>query len=677
MARRLFSYPISLAVVVATLIATTGGFIAWWNYRTGVDNVRELAGRLFDQIAREAAGETEAFLMRAPPAAATLVGLVERAPAQDVIARRCITVLRANPAFKWVSYSDRDGQFTGAYREGGAIRLNHSWIVDGVTQLAEYEVGSGNTLAPLRTAEDTKYDPRTRPFYQLATASTSGVWTPPYVFAENVPGITYALAVRAEGGVAGVFTIDFDLAGLSELTRALRVSDNGRVVVTSGDGVVLAHPTESTVRTAVADGTTELVNVTALADPVLRAAIRAGSAVTAVVHAGETYLVRTLPLGADTGWRVTAYAPEADFTAAMRGRVLTSLLISFIAVLFAVGVAWVLARRVSGPLTTLSDEMVKVGGLHLDDAGAARPTTLFREIDMMHTSLARMKGGLRSFARYVPRDLVRTLLASGHDAELSGEVRELTVFFSDLAGFTSLSETRAPDELVRFLGEYFDDMSQIIAAERGTVDKYMGDGIMAFWGAPLDVDRHAARACTAALLCQRRVRQLSAKGVSLGTRIGLATGNVLVGNIGSTERINYTVMGDTANLASRLEGLNKQYGTDSMISEATYEQARRDVVARPIDVVAVKGKSRGVRVYELLALVSDHDAEAEAIAEASARALDAYLARDFAAAIAGWDEVLARRLSDKAARIMRQRAEQHLATPPPTDWSGITFATEK
>jgi adenylate cyclase len=188
---------------------------------------------------------------------------------------------------------------------------------------------------------------------------------------------------------------------------------------------------------------------------------------------------------------------------------------------------------------------------------------------------------------------------------------------------------------------------------------------------------HAARACVATLRCQRRVRELSARGVSLGTRIGLATGNVLVGNIGSTERINYTVMGDTANLAARLESLNKQYGTDSMISEATYEQARGHVVARPVDVVAVKGKSRGVRVYELLALASDHDAEAEAIAAASTRALDAYLVRDFTTAVAGWDEVLARRPSDKPASLMRQRAEQLLATPPPSDWTGITFATEK
>jgi adenylate cyclase len=661
MARRLFSYPIGLAVVVAALIATTGGFIAWWNYRTGVENVRTLAGRMFDQVAREAASETEAFLLRAPPAAETLAGLAEHEPdAIDsrVVLDRCITVLRANPGFKWVSYSDRTGQFSGAYRAENQIRVNQSKIVDGKTLLDEHTVAADGSWTPLRHEENT-YDPRTRPFYTLAAAAPAGVWTPPYVFAEKVPGVTYARALRHAGEVTGVFTIDFDLARLSELVRGLQFSPNGRVAVTTSDGVVLAHPTESVVRDNA--GTLELVKVAELADPAMRQA------------ASGAYLSRTVPIQV-AGWQVRVLAPESDFTSVMRGRVVTSLLISLVAVLLALAVAWVLARRISGPLTTLSEEMVQVGQLNLEEKPARR--SMFREIDKMNTSLAHMKSSLRSFARYVPRDLVRVLLESGHDADLTGENRELTIFFSDLAGFTSLSETRAPDELVKFLGEYFDNMSQIIMGERGTVDKYMGDGIMAFWGAPMRVENHAAKACAATLHCQRRVRELSAKGAVLTTRIGLATGTVLVGNIGSTERMNYTVMGDIANLASRLEGLNKQYGTESMISEETYEQAKSAVVARPIDVVAVKGKKQGVKVYELLAMVSDNDAEAVAIADASTRALTAYLDQRFTDAAACWDEVLAKRPGDKAATTMKTRSLGYAASPPDR-WSGVMIATEK
>ena len=141
--------------------------------------------------------------------------------------------------------------------------------------------------------------------------------------------------------------------------------------------------------------------------------------------------------------------------------------------------------------------------------------------------------------------------------------------------------------------------------------------------------------------------------------------------------MNYTVMGDVANLASRLEGLNKQYGTALMIGESTFEAARAEIVARPLDVVAVKGKQQGVRVYELLALAADRDAAAEALAADATAALDAYLARRWGDAIAAWDRVLARRPGDRAAAILRERAAHLAASPPDAAWTGVTVATEK
>jgi len=679
-ARRLFSYPLSLAVVVAALIAFTGGWIAWWNYRAGLANIRSLAAGLFDQVARQAAGGTEAFLLRAPPAAATLAGLAALDGPDvttEALARRFVAVLRANAGFSWVSYSDAAGTFTGAFRTAaGTLRVNRSRIVGGRTALEEDDVADDGSWRPARREPDTKYDPRTRPFYRLAADARRGVWTPPYVFeGQDVPGITYALPLLAGGALRGVFTIDFDLARLSQLARDLRFSPNGRVVVLTGDDIVLAHPTAPVV--AVAAGKPALVPARELADPQVRALLARRGASQLSID-GRPHLARWLPIQIDdeAAGHVLAFAPEADFTTGLGGRVVSSLLISLIAVIVAVATAWFLARRVSKPLVGLAGEMAKVGEFRIED-GAAPPPSMFREIEMMNVALVRMKSGLRSFARYVPRDLVRAVVASGQPAELAGDTRELTVYFSDLAGFTALAESRTPDELVKLLGEYFDGMSQIIASEQGTLDKYLGDGIMAFWGAPLPLADHAARACAAALRCHRRVRELAVRGVSLTTRIGVATGAVLVGNIGSTERLNYTVMGDTANLASRLEGLNKQYGTELMIAESTFEQARGAIVARPLDVVAVKGKLRGVRVYELLALASDRDADAEALAADATSALDAYLARRFDEAIAAWDRVLARRPGDHAATVLRARAAALVASPPGPEWTGVTVATEK
>lgn len=194
----------------------------------GVDNVRALAGRLFDQIARETKGETEAFLLRAPPAAETLAGItLDEPPTPELALQRCITALRANPGFKWVTYSMPDGRFMGAYREGEAIIINRSSILDGKTTVDEHEIQPDGTLKSIKHEDNATYDPRARPFYKLAASIQTGGWTQPYVFNENVPGITYTIAVRAGGEVTGVFTIDFHLARLSELARELDL-DRGR-----------------------------------------------------------------------------------------------------------------------------------------------------------------------------------------------------------------------------------------------------------------------------------------------------------------------------------------------------------------------------------------------------------------------------------------------------------------
>jgi adenylate cyclase len=280
----------------------------------------------------------------------------------------------------------------------------------------------------------------------------------------------------------------------------------------------------------------------------------------------------------------------------------------------------------------------------------------------------------------VPRDLVRSVLASGREARLEGEVRELTVFFSDIAGFTTLAETRTPRELVELLGGYLDEVTTIIADEQGTVDKFLGDGVMAFWNAPADTPGHAALACEAAIRIQRRLVAADFAGTTLTTRIGLATGEVLVGNIGSHERMNYTVMGDVVNLASRLEALNKQYGTGIMIAESTYRAAADRVVARPVDVVAVKGKHRAVRVYELLGLAGDTGADIDAarrLAQQCEDGLDRYLARDFTAAAAAFEAVLARFPDDGPATRFVARCRACLAQPPPDGWDGVFHATEK
>jgi adenylate cyclase len=324
--------------------------------------------------------------------------------------------------------------------------------------------------------------------------------------------------------------------------------------------------------------------------------------------------------------------------------------------------------------------MAQVGDFVLTDRPQLR--TRFREVALMDRALLSMKGSLRSFGYYVPTALVRTLLASGHEARLEGHTEQLTVFFADIAGFTSMAESETPDDLVRHLARYFNELTRIITASGGTIDKFIGDAVMAFWGAPTPVADHAARACEAAIRIQRALASARASAGSswlagLYARVGIASGELLVGNVGTPDRFNYTVMGDAANLASRLESLNKLYGTPILVSDATYIAARERIVARPVDLVQVKGKQLGVTVYEPLGLVAEDDPQARTIADLAERAFAAYRARRFQEAADCFARVRSIRPDDRAASVLEARCRAYLSSPPPENWTGVHVATEK
>jgi adenylate cyclase len=303
-------------------------------------------------------------------------------------------------------------------------------------------------------------------------------------------------------------------------------------------------------------------------------------------------------------------------------------------------------------------------------------TSRLLEVDQLARATEQMKMSLRSFGKYVPTDLVRQLLASGIEARPGGENRELSIFFCDLANFTTISENLSPRELVEQLGEYFHAFTEEVAASGGTVDKFIGDAVMAFWGAPVDRPDHAAAACRCALSCQQRLAGLRMIWKKQGkpeffARIGINTGPVVVGNIGSARRFNYTVIGDAVNVASRLEGLNKFYGTSICVSEQTIRAAGGAVAARPIEQVAVKGKSTPVLVYELLGLSADARADAPRVAALHERGLEHYLRRGWPEAIAAFEEIIRVRPGDGPATEFLRRCRTFVQDPPGPDWDGV------
>ena len=221
---------------------------------------------------------------------------------------------------------------------------------------------------------------------------------------------------------------------------------------------------------------------------------------------------------------------------------------------------------------------------------------------------------LKSFSSFVPLDIVRQLIKSGIPLTLGVEPRFLTVFFSDLENFSTHSETLAPDDLLVQISTYLEQVSAAIVEEGGTVDKFIGDGVMAFWNAPVQREDHVLRACTGALRAARRMERVNDAWEKEGRpririRIGLNCANVLVGNVGSSTRLSYTALGDGVNVAARLEGINKLFGTTICISDSIYDQVRTDILARPLKRVHVKGRKTEFMIYELLALRASDDPE--------------------------------------------------------------------
>jgi adenylate cyclase len=284
-----------------------------------------------------------------------------------------------------------------------------------------------------------------------------------------------------------------------------------------------------------------------------------------------------------------------------------------------------------------------------------------------------------ALGRYTSQALVDELVA--HPEKLSlewGERRTMSVYFSDIAGFTTISEAIEPEELVALLNDYLTRMTDIVLAHGGVVDKYIGDAVMAFWGAPVESEDHAEEAVAAALemgrVCdEMRPQWIQQYGHAVYARAGVNTGQAVVGNMGSKHKYNYTVMGDMVNLAARLEGANKPYGTYLMVSETTYLAVRDRVDARELDYLAVKGKEQPVTVYEIIGNKGETSAEVLARIDAFGRGLALYRKQDFEGAIACFEEAL----PDPPSQQFLERCRHFQHEPPDPSWNGVWVMKEK
>ena len=389
---------------------------------------------------------------------------------------------------------------------------------------------------------------------------------------------------------------------------------------------------------------------------------------------GRSYAVSFQSLAHTRGWYVGVVGPEDYYLSALRDTVRRLLVLTsaVIAIVLAGGVLTLRALR--GGLLQITRQADRI---HAFDFAPSPPQAWLRDVGAVLESVEQAKTAMRAMRKYVPIDLVKQLFEANREPALGGRLEDVSLMFTDVRGFTSIAETIEPERLARVLGCYFEAMTVAIHDADGTIDKYIGDAVMAIWNAPRPCADHATRACAAALACIERTRELFGSGAWEGldplvTRFGLHRDRVMVGHFGAPDRLSFTAIGDGVNLAARLEGLNKAYGTTILVSDAIERDARGQFAFRRVDRVAVKGKTVAVEIFELIGARGAHP-EREAAARSYERAFDAYLAREFDAALA----VLAELGDDGPAGVLAERCRELRRSPPPPDWDGSFVATSK
>lgn len=532
-------------------------------------------------------------------------------------------------------------------------------------------------------------DGHLRPWYQQAVAKKKPVWITYNFMSVGTQaaqlGVTSAFPIYdAEGKLQGVLGIDMLLGAISRYVENIELTENSFIfVVDLAGNLMAAHAKHKNIAAL-----NKVTEITAANIPWIEEAFNVfhqkHDHLFAYSFDGKDYIAaseKILDVKSDSPWFVAIITPVDDIVAPLRKNILISFGFVLFTLLLGVVMASIFSSSLSRPIKNLAKDADWISQLQLENIQYL--FSRIKEISNMADAFMRMKNTLYSFQRYMPVALIKKLIISDKVATVGGEEKELTLLFTDIQDFTELSEIFDPEKLMQYLSEYFQSITKIIIETYGTVDKYIGDGVMAFWGAPIDDTDHVLHACQAALRIQKALQQLNLKWCQenkpvLVTRLGINTGWVVVGNVGSDDKLNYTSLGDPVNLASRLEGLNKVYDTSIIVSEFIYEKIKDKFKCRLLDRVAVKGKKRSVYIYELLDEVTfaEPDLDLNQYNQDFYRAFAVYERGDWTTALQLFNKLDKIYPDDHVIKIFIDRCSK-FSVNPPQEWKGIWVMEEK
>jgi adenylate cyclase len=695
---------LSVTLLLSVLLTAALIHFSWQTVARA--NLKDLVGQLNDKIAGSIQQEVASVIANATAAqeAVRTIFFQNVITPQDEAKREFIflALLQSQPSLSWISFGWPDGHFFGAEKLGNESILMVEVIWDEAHKQAQrrvdsYKIITGDIEFEQRSFTPSQFDASQQPWYSQAMASNQPVWSDISLFpTETKPAIAISSQLKVYDKFQGIICVAIELERLSQFLAGIQVARNGTVAIVDQAGHIVAAPelAEKSDEVAATTATNAVLN-DALRDKLNKVAMEAlhhfGMQL-GQIHATMSwdyrstvdrgdYFVTFTPLGFN-GWLVATVIPASDFLAEVeRNTRRLAWIIGFFTLFMAVGAIWFARAAIARPLRRVTAELRHIENFELHRV--QRMNSFLSEIDRLSGALVHMASGLTSFQKYVPTELVRRLLKQGIEAKPGGMHMPITVMFTDLAGFTALSE-KLGDAVVPVLAEYLGRMSPIIVEGRGTIDKFIGDAIMALWGAPERDPDHALDACRVALACQQALATLAleaqAQGrVALKMRVGINSGNILVGNIGSEERLNYTAIGDPVNVASRLEALNKRYGTAILIGEETRRQAGDGIIVRRLDRVAVYGKEEGIAIYELIGLPAERtQLEPLGWIALYEQGLDLYAQRKFAEAIDAFKAADREHPDgDPPSRLFIERAKAFMIVPPPPNWMAVTVLAEK
>lgn len=694
----------ALTGLVLLTVAITAILIHLTWFYAARRNVADVVGQLNRQIVGSVQHEVRATLNDAwsVQEAVQSIFFQEAIKPTDEAKREFIflALLRSHPTLSWIAIGFPDGAFFGALKAADdeidmvEVKKNPE---TGVRQqrVDTYTPQPGDVLFRGREITPSDYDATTQAWYQRAVAEDGPGWSMlshlPY---RDGAAIATSTPIVVSLDFAGVLAVVVELDRLSQFLAGLQIGKTGTAVILGRNGRIVASAAAAA-RTRQHQGEMPELETMVRDHPMLAAvaALLDGHHGVSLADLqevrqlqatspsdGKDYFVTFSPLKFNN-WVVATVIPADDFLASIRRNVMILLLALGLLTLLVAGIAILSANRlVTAPLLRIAGQLKLIEAFRLDRV--TRAASPLRELDDLSGALSQMSRGLASFQKYMPTDLVRTLVSRGVEARPGGQQQTLTVMFTDLAGYTSISE-RLGDRVVPLLADYLGVVSTAVLGRRGTIDKFIGDGVMAFWGAPVPDERHAIDACGAALECQRllalqRAAAEHCGGTPLRMRIGINTGRMLVGNIGSNDRLSYTVIGDPVNVASRLEPLGKVYGVDIIIGEETRSAAGNAIVVRRLDRVAVYGRVRGLAIYELLGLAEGAETAIPEWVRTYESGLAAYEDRRWSEAIRHFEATAAIRNGvDRPSEILIERCRSCLTDPPHKDWLPISVLESK